>query len=156
MSKRPLLDNEFALFATRSANDGTNINYLKITRDWKDYYDIPKDFRSSDLRIYDLIRTGSAHSAFLTYIQEKIKDGLDNNWCRNYRLRLAKEGSIFYDNDLVPRINDCKLILSKDKDKDKTLNEDNEEDCLDLSIEELSKVFGKLCIYCNLIFLICF
>lgn len=140
MNKKPLLDSEFALLATRSSKDSTNINFLKITKDWITYYDIPKDKRSSNLKIYDLITTGSAHTSFLNYIQDKIKEGLDNNWSRHYRLKISKEGRIFFNENHVPAMDNINLVLSKDKEEEKK----EDEDLLDLSLEQLSKVFGKL------------
>lgn len=146
MSKKPLQENEFALLATRSSKDGLKINFLKITRDWETYYDIPKDKRSSTLKIYESITSSSSHTAFLSYIQDKIKEGLDNNWSRHYRLKLAKEGSIFYDDNLVPLMENVNLLPSKNDSND---NHPENEDDLDLSVEELSRVFGKLYNNCS-------
>lgn len=148
------LDNEFALFAVRKENDSLNINFLKITLDWKVWYDVPQSMRSSMLPIYKPITEGSCHVSFVKYASDKLKDGLDNPWSRKYRLKLrnkdgtlSKESAIFYDNNLKAKLNGVPLVLSKskkdkeeeDKDRDK---DDKDIDDLDLSIEELTKVFG--------------
>lgn len=154
---KPLSDNEFAILVTRRKNDKNNTNFLNLTLEKDVYYNIPKEYRSFNLSVYKPIIESSLHSAFLKYINDKLKDGSDRSWSRHYRFKikekdgkLSEEAKIFMNDKLIPIIGGTLMI----KEKEDNENIDNaNEDNLNLSIEQLSKVFGKFK-YINMIIII--
>lgn len=143
---KPLTENEFAILATRSENDGNHINYIKLTFDGSKYFKIPKEIRSSKLPYFELIVSSSHHNSFLKYVNSQIKAGQDSGWSRHYRFKikerdgnLTKEARLFMNDNHVPIVSGNKLI----EETTETNDSKKEEDALDLSFNELSKLFGK-------------